>query len=206
MTNTNRIEGRTGESGFGLPEFLISALVMIAAASSVFGLITDLQRSAGYQTEVQSVLNNTRLAMQTVGRYLRQAGNDPAGSGQPGITIVSATEVRVKSDITGSAGPGSPDKGDPDGDTADSGESVTIRYNSTTRSLEIVPEGGPPQIVAGGISGISFQYYNSTGSPAAAGEAVRRINVTISGISLLPGPLTRRNFGVQLCSDFLVAT
>jgi type II secretory pathway pseudopilin PulG len=197
---------RKSQAGFGLAEFLMSLLILLIAALSVFGMLKDVQRSAGYQTEVQSVLNNTRLAIQTIGRTLRQAGNDPLGRGQYGITIVSATEVRVKSDLTGSAGAGNPDKGDPDGDTFDSGEDLTIRYNSATRSLEIVTESGAVQIVAGYISGISFRYYDSSGGPAATGNEVRRINVTVSGTSLLPDPVTRRSFGVRLNSDFQVAT
>jgi type II secretory pathway pseudopilin PulG len=197
---------RESQSGFGLAEFLMSSLILLIAALSVFGVLKDVQNSAGYQTEVQSVLNNTRLAIQTVGRYLRQAGNDPLGSGLSGITIVSATEVRVRSDLTGSAGSGDPDKGDPDGDTFDSGEDLTIRCNSATRSLEIVTESGAVQIVAGYISGISFRFYDSSGGPAATGKDVRRINVTVSGTSVLPDPVTRRSFGVRLSSDFQVAT
>jgi hypothetical protein len=197
---------RKSQSGFGLAEFLMSSLILLIATWSVFGMLKDVQRNAGYQTEVQSVLNNTRLAIQTVGRYLRQAGNDPLGRGQSGITIVSAAEVRIKSDLTGSAGSGNPDKGDPDGDTSDSGEDLTIRYNSATRSLEIVTASGAVQIVAGYISGISFRYYDSSGGPVATGNDVRRINVTVSGTSLLPDPVTRRCFGVRLSSDFQVAT
>jgi hypothetical protein len=197
---------RESQSGFGLAEFLMSALILLITALSVFALLDDVQRSAGYQTEVQSVLNNTRLAVQTVGRYLRQAGNDPLGSGQSGITIISATEVLVKSDLTGSAGPTYPDKGDPDGDTLDSGESVTIRYNSRTRSLEIVPEGASAQVVASCISGLSFAYYDASGGLTTVGKDVRKIHVTISGASLLPDPVTRRSFGVRLSSDFQVAT
>jgi hypothetical protein len=193
------------QSGFGLAEFLMSSSIVLIAALSVFGMLNDVQRRAGYQTEVQSVLNNTRLAIQTVGRCLRQAGNDPLGAGQSGITIISATELRVKSDITGSAGPGDPDKGDPDGDTLDSGEDITIRYNSTTRSLEMVTESGAVQIVAGNISGISFQYFDESGGPAATGNDVRKVNVTVTGASVIPDPVTHRSFGVRLSSDFQVA-
>ena len=99
-----------------------------------------------------------------------------------------------------------PDKGDPDGDTLDSGENVTIRYNSTTRSLEAVTGTGSVQIIAGCISGLSFRYYNADGTPVIAGEDVRKVNVTISGASLLPDPGTGRTFGVQLSSDFEIAT
>jgi hypothetical protein len=88
----------------------------------------------------------------------------------------------------------------------DSNENVTIRYNGATMSLEIIPDGGPAQIVAGYISGLSFRYYDAAGQPAATGKDVRKINVTISGASLLPDPQTRQKFGVQLSSDFQVAT
>ena len=190
------------DSGFGLTEFLMSTLVCLVFASMLFGLLVEIQRKASYQAEVQSVLNNTRLAMQTVGRYLRQAGNDPLGIGVSGITITSPTELRVESDLTGSGSPSSPDKGDPDGDTLDSGERITIRFNSASRSLETVTGNGAVQIIAGSISDILFRCYDSAGNPAIAGGDIRRVNVTISGASLLKDPTTRRRFGVQLHSDF----
>jgi type II secretory pathway pseudopilin PulG len=194
------------QSGFGLVEFLISAAVMLLTAGIAFSVLTDIQRTVSYQTEVQSVLNNTRIAVQTVGRYVRQAGNDPLGSGVSGISIASPSELQVRSDLTGSCGAGNPDNGDPDGDTNDSYENVTIRYNGVTMSLEIVPAGGPAQIVSGYISGLTFRCYDAAGQPAAAGKDVRKINVTISGASLLADPKTRKKFGVQLSSDFQVAT
>ncbi len=197
---------RTCQSGFSLTEFLIATLIMLVAVSYIYGMLSEVQRSLSFQTEVQSVLNNTQLALQMAGRYIRQAGNDPLGSGLAGITIISSTEVRIQSDLTGSAGPGNPDKGDPDGDINDSSEDVTIRYNSSTRSLEIVPGGGPAQVVAGYISGLSFQYYDADGNPTSMGNAVRKINVTVSGASSLPDPQTHQIFGVQLSSDFQVAT
>ncbi len=198
--------GSQSESGFTLPEFLIAALIFLVVASSVFALLKDVQRSASYQTEVQSVLDNTRLAMQTIGRCLRQAGNDPLKTGVTGITMISPAELRVTADLTGSAGSGNPDKGDPDGDTLDSGENVTLRYNVGTRSMEAVTGSGAVQVIAGSISGLLFQCYNATGTPAAAGEAVHKVKVTISGASLLRDPETGRPFGLELSSDFDIAT
>jgi hypothetical protein len=194
------------QSGLGLAEFLVSALILLVIAASVFGLLSEIQRKTGYQAEVQSVLNNTRLAMQLVGRYIRQAGNDPLGRGFTGITIFEPSRVGIASDLTGSESPGNPDKGDPDGDTLDSGEDVIIHCNSATRSLEIVHGGSSAQVVAGYISGLSFQYYDSKGGAAAAASDVRTIKVTISGTSLLLDPDTHTSFGVELNSDFHVAT
>jgi type II secretory pathway pseudopilin PulG len=205
-----KLTSKTGRchnpSGFALTEFLISALILLATSCAVFNTLMEVQRTASYQSEVQSVLSATQIAMQTVARNIRQAGNDPRQSGVAGITIVSSQEMRIQSDLTGSAGPGDPDKGDPDGDINDSGESVTIRYNSRTRSLEIVPGGGPAQIVASGISDLSFAYYNAVGGTAASGSEVRKIGVSISGTSLLPNPRTRQIFGVQISSDIQVTT
>lgn len=199
-------DDRNSQAGFTLAEFLISALILLVVASAVFSLLSEVQRAASYQTEVQAVLNHTRMAMQTIERYIRQAGNDPLGSGLTGITIVGPAEVRIRSDLTGSSGAGNPDKGDPDGDTNDSNEDVTIRYNGNSRSLEIVPDGASAQIIAGYITGLSFQYYDAGGGPAAPGSEVRKITVTVSGASQQPNPQTHQTFGVKLSSDIWIST
>jgi type II secretory pathway pseudopilin PulG len=206
MKSLGRIGRQSNQSGFALTEFLISSLILLAVSSAVFSVLIETQHAAGYQAEIQAILDNTQIAMQTIERYVRQAGNDPLNSGTAGITIVSSQEMQIRSDLTGSAGAGDPNKGDPDGDTNDSGESVTIRLNNRTRSLEIVPDGGSAQIVASGISGLSFTYYNATGGIAATGNEVRKIGISISGTSLLPNPRTHQFFGVQLSSDIQVST
>jgi len=193
-------------SGFTLTEFLIAALVLLIASAAIFGVLVEIQRTAGYQSEVQAVLNNTQIAMQTVQRYIRQAGNDPLDCGVTAVTIVGPEEMRIQSDLTGSAGPVSPDKGDPDGDIGDSAEDVSIRYNGRTRSLEVVPAGGAAQIVAGYISGLNFKYYDAAGGPAATGADVRRIGISITGASLQPDPQTHQVFGVRLNTEIQVSS
>jgi hypothetical protein len=112
--------------------------------------------------------------------------------------------MRIQSDLTGSAGPGNPDKGDPDGDSADSGENIAIRYNPGNRSLEILPSGGSIQIVASHISDLTFAYYDAKGNPTALGTDVRKVGIVISGASLRPDPQTHKVFGVQLYSEIQV--
>jgi type II secretory pathway pseudopilin PulG len=194
------------QSGFTLAEFLIAACILLIISGSIFRAFSDMQSSAGYESEVQAVLDNTRIGMQLIEKHVRQAGNDPFHIGIPGITIISASELRIRSDLTGSAGSGNPDKGDPDGDVSDSNEDVTIRYNGITRTLEFVPDGGPAQPVAGYISGLSFQYFDSSGNVTGAGNEVRRIRVSISGASLQPNPQTHHHFGIQLTSDVEIGT
>ncbi len=196
---------RRNQAGFGLVELLVSSFILLVTAASVFRLLVEIQHKTAYQAEVQSVLENAQLAMQIVSRYVRQAGNDPLDIGFSGITIAGSSEIGISSDLTGSAAPGNPDRGDPDGDTLDSGEDVLIRYNSTTRSLEIVPNGGSAQVVAGYLSGLSFEYYDSEGKSAANGNAARKIRITILGTSSQPDPDTHQNYGVQFSSDIQVA-
>ena len=106
---------RKDESGFSLAEFLIASVILLIIAASVFGMMAETQRASSYQSEIQSVLQNTRIAMSIVERYIRQAANDPIRlPGDPsfaeigfaqetmGVTVVSATEIRLRTDITGS--------------------------------------------------------------------------------------------------------
>jgi type II secretory pathway pseudopilin PulG len=197
-------KGIRRHSGFTLTEFLIAAAILFIASTALFRVLVDIQLSAGYQAEVQSVLNNAQIAMQTAQRCIRQAGNDPLDIGISGITIVSPREMRIRADLTGSEGPGNPDKGDPDGDIDDSGENVAIRYNPGNRSLEIVTSGGSAQIIASYISGLTFSYYDAAGNPTASGAAVRKVGISISGASLLPEPRTHQVFGLRLNSEIQV--
>jgi len=198
MKRHRRVEVRKSLAGFALAEFLNSTVLLVGLSGAVFGALTDMQHTAAYQSEVQAVLNNSRIAMQTIERHIRQAGNDPLGTEAAGITIMGPEELKVRADLTGSDGPGSPDKGDPDGDIGDSSESVTIRYNNRTRSLEIMPEGGSAQIVAGYIAGLSFEYFDAQDRPTVVNAEVRRIDICLKATSLLPDPRTGQFFGLQV--------
>ena len=189
------------DPGFGLAEFLISSGILLVIAAAVFGMLAETQRAAGYQNEVHAVLQNTRMAMSGLERYIRHAGNDPRSTGVLGVTVVGPTEIRLRTDITGLAGVGNPDKGDPDGDTDDAEEDVTIRYNSTNRSIEITPKGGTPQAVANNISALSITCYDAAGAVTINGADVRRVRVSLTGTSAVPNPQTGPSFSQQLSSD-----
>jgi prepilin-type N-terminal cleavage/methylation domain-containing protein len=196
----------TSQSGFSLLEFMISSMMLLIISAAVFGMLSDVQRTASYQAEIQTIVNNAQAALQTIERYIRQAGNNPLGAGLLGINIAGPFEVRIQSDVTGSLGPGNPDKGDPDGDINDSGENVAIRYNQAARTIEIVPDGGSAQIAAGNITGLTFVYYDADGNMTSAGKNVSRIRVIIRAASPLPNPQTHRIFAMEIGSDIQLAT
>lgn len=187
------------EQGFSLAEFLISSLILVVIAGSVFTLLSQTQRSASHQVEVQGVLENTRFAMMTLERILQQAGNDPKEVGFQGITEITATSVRVKSDLTGSgatAVPAEPDKGDPDGDTTDAGEDIKIEYDGDARTINL-----NAQPVASNISAFNLTFYDKNGAITGTPDNVTKIRVTITGRSSAPDPQSGKFFSMQLASD-----
>jgi len=192
--------------GFSLVEFLISSLVLLVIAAGTFGVLTETQRASSFQTEIQAVLDNMRIAGETLPHYILQAGNNPFGAGFSGITIVSGTEVQLRTDVTGSGGPGEPDKGDSDGDANDLGEDVTIRYNAGSQSIELVPNGGAAQTIADHISAFSMQYFDGSGVATTVGDDVRKVTISITGVSSVADPQTGQFFSVQESSDIHVAT
>jgi Tfp pilus assembly protein PilW len=192
------------EPGFTAIEFLISSLILLIISAAVFSMLSDVQRTASNQAEMQSVVNGSFIAFQTIERCIRQAGNNPSGIHGTGIKIINSTEMQIQSDLTGSLGPGSPDKGDPDGDVNDSGENISIRYNRAARSIELVPVGGAAQIVAGNISDFLLQYYDIDGNPTDIGSDVREIRIVIKAVSPANRP-NNRNFGMEIGSDVRIA-
>jgi prepilin-type N-terminal cleavage/methylation domain-containing protein len=190
------------ESGFSLAEMLMASAILLVISVAVFGALDRIQQTARHQAEVQAVLDNVRNALQIMERCIRQAGNDPYQRDFEAISIVSSTEVRIRSDITGSAGSGN--KGDPDGDINDSGENLLIRYNEREKRLEIASRGGPAQIIAENISGLSLQYFDRDGNPTATGARVSKIIITLSGSSTYKDPRTGERFGMQLESTIRI--
>ena len=142
--------------------------------------------------------------METLERIIQQAGNDPLTTGFSGLTITSATDIRVLSDLTGSAGPASPDKGDPDGDTNDSGEDVRIRFDVGDHAIELVV-GGTAQPIANNISDFSLQFFDRDGVATNVGDDVRRIRISLTGASPVPDPQTGHTFSLHLSSDVQLA-
>jgi type II secretory pathway pseudopilin PulG len=187
------------ESGFALTEFLISTVVILVLSAGLFTMLTDVQSTAGYQTEVLNVMENTRTAMNIIGRDIMQVGNNPRSAVFTPIPMASATQVQICADLTGLAG-GS--QGDPDGDVLDENEDIIIRHNQSNRSIELVAANGTVQTLADHISGLTLQYLDADGNTTTVPANVRLIRVSISGSSTVANPRTRKTFGLTITGDF----
>jgi hypothetical protein len=126
-----------------------------------------------------------------------EATDNPRNAAFNAVTIGSATQVSLRADITGSSG-GS--QGDPDGDILDADEDVTIRYNSTAKSIELVLPDGTSNTLANYISSFSLQYLDAGGTVTAVDNDVRLIRVTISGASTVANPRTHKTYGITVSS------
>jgi len=196
---------RSANSGFSLAEFLIVTLILLVVAGAVFGMLGSTQRTASYQSEVYAVMENARIAMDITERILRQAGNNPRNiSPFEGISAIGSSSVRVRSDLTGSDA-GNPDKGDPDGDTMDANEDIIIQYNSGNRTLELLPNGGAAQAVAGCVTALALSYYDADGTTTTVGANIRRIGISITCASGIPHPQTGQIFSTRLNSNIQLA-
>jgi hypothetical protein len=189
------------EAGFSLVEFAIACALLLVLSGAVFGMLAQTQVDAGHQGDVQAVNDDARHAMDSLSRYLHQAGNDPHGTGLVGIEISGPTEVRLKSDLTGSEGPANPDKGDPDGDTLDAAEDVTIRYNAAARSIEVQPGGGTTQTLVNNVSAFSLQYFDGSGGSTNSGAKVCKVRINLTATSPSRNLRTGGFFSLSLTSD-----
>ena len=189
-----------GSAGFSLVELLIVTLIMGVLAASLFPLLNDLQQETAYRSETQAVLDNIRVAVETLEKYIRQAGNDPHGAGFQGVTIISGQAVMIRSDLKGSHGP---DKGDPNGDVNGSDENVTLRFNPANHSVEIVT-GGTAQIVCNRVHDLKFRYYDADGNLTTDGSKVRCIIVSITVLADWPNPRTQKVFGIEVEREILI--
>ncbi len=204
MKETAEIRNRF-EWGFSLAEFVVSSFILLLISASVFHMLAETQRTSSYQTEVQAVMDNSRIAMDTVERFIRQAGNNPTNLAFEGVEIVSTSPptLRLRSNLTGSV---NSDQGDPDNDINDSGEDVTLSYNSSTKSVTLTPNGGTAQPIANYVSALDFQYFDANGIVTAVGSQVRKVRVTITGTTTLAHPQTKKTFGQTVSTDVQIAS
>jgi hypothetical protein len=184
-----------------MAEMLISSLLLVLIGGAAFGLLGEIEQIAASQTDLQSAVQSALISVDLLGRVLRQSGNDPRDAGLCGLSRIAGDEIRVRSDITGSAAPGDPDKGDPDGDTDDTYEDIVIRYDQSADTVQLVTVGGGVQTVAENISALSLEFFDQSGAAVGAGPDASRARITLTSASRTVSPRTRRPFSLRISSE-----
>jgi prepilin-type N-terminal cleavage/methylation domain-containing protein len=191
--------------GFSLIEFLIAAALLTLLSGWALSALAEMQKTASSRAEMESVMENCRETADAITRIIRQAGNDPQRKGIVPISTCGKSELRVRSDSTGSGGLSNPDKGDPDGDTLDTGEDILIRHNPGSLSVETVSPAGAAQPIAGQISEVSFRYWDFQGNEAASCSDIRRITLSITAVSSIRDPKGGKPFSICVQTQIRLA-
>lgn len=195
------LHGIANESGFSLPELLVSCLLLALLSGAAFGFLNDVARVAGRQADLQSARTGLLLGLDAARRLLQQSGNNPCAASVIGTSTYGPGRWHVQADLTGSAAPAQPDKGDPDGDNADSYEDIVIRHDSSADTLGLESVGGGVQIVADGVAAFSLRFFDASGAEVGAEGKATRARVEITTVTRSPDLRTRRNSAIQLSSD-----
>jgi len=183
----------SAESGFSLVELMISTVVMLGVAGYIFSAMADMHKASVYQGEVQSVVSNARRAAETLERLVTQAGHNPLEIAMDGVVITDATQVRLRADLTGSSGT-DPNRGDPDGDTNDLDEDITVRYSANDQQIQLILADGTVRPLASGITAFSMQYLDRSGATTNVGSQVSYIRFNLSAATRTVDPQTHLRY------------
>ena len=181
--------------GMTLLEILISSVIFTVVAGGIFTIFEQSQHSFRSQGDLTEVVQQSRIAMDLIQTYMRQAGNDsenvfgsqtpPFSHSHSGISPIeysAAGYIQINSDITGSVGTGLGATGDPDGSFTARGEKVIVRYDAAQDELNI-DIGDGEQVLAENISDFALTFYDLAGnqitSPASNESDIVRVQIHV---------------------------
>lgn len=179
--------------GMTLLELLISTAIFGVVAAGIFTIFDQSQHSFRSQGDLTEMVQQTRIAMDQIQSYIRQAGNDsenvfdsqtpPFSHSHSGIFPIeysAAGYIQINSDLTGSVGSGLGATGDPDGNFTARGEKVIVRYDAAQDELNI-DIGDGEQVLAENISNFTLTFYDLAGnqisSPASNEGDIARVQI-----------------------------
>ncbi len=203
-----------------LIEILISTAIFTVVAGGIFTIFNQSQHAFRSQGDVSRMVQQTRIAMDQIQTYIRQAGNDGQNvfdsqtppfshshSGMFPIEYSAAGHIQINSDITGAVGSGLGATGDPDGNFTARGEKVIIRYDSAQDELNI-DIGDGEQVLAENISNFSFTFFdlagNTISSPASNEGDIVRVQIHVEAETENPDLETGKVQSITLDSDVML--
>jgi len=203
-----------------LLEILISTSIFAVVAGGIFTIFDQSQHSFRSQGDLTEVVQQTRIAMDQIQTYIRQAGNDsenvfdsqtpPFGHSHSGIFPIeysAAGYIQINSDITGSVGSGLGATGDPDGNFTARGEKVIVRYDAAQDELNI-DIGDGEQVLAENISSFTLTFYDLAGNqitnPASNESDITRVQIHLEAETENLDQATGKVQSITLDSDVML--
>lgn len=194
--------------GFSILEMMVATLVFTLLLIPILMLFNQGQFTFRSQGDHVSNARHLRMAMNTMTRYLRQAGSDPTQQLlAPPIEPLQEGQFRINSDLTGSVtsttGNAKEASGDPDGTLNSIFEQVVIRFDSASEQL-FIDIGYGEEILAERISDFQVEFLTHTGEFTADPEQIARVRLTMTGRGEKPDLQTGHVAAATLVSEVFV--
>ena len=192
--------------GFTFLEFLVALAILSLFTAATAVVLLQGQWTLQTQTEMTRAVEQGRIAIDMVVRYLKQAGNDPFRSfeiaGTAGVEILGSDSVRINSDITGAvAGSGVLEaSGDPDGFLTAAHESVTFSYDTDLHIL-LLDIGYGLEVIAQDVGNFELKYFDVAGNETAENSEVARVSIRLTPLASNASLQTGEVYGTTLYSE-----
>ena len=168
------------ESGFTLPELLVTMLLMLTVFFALHSIFDMGIRVFSFGNDKTEATENARLGLERMERELRAAYpyNKAAGNGTL-IASGTADAVTFGNDLNGNR-------------IVDSNEVITYRRSPSEPTVLQRENNGQTQPLAGFVGGLAFDYVNPAGDPVAASTASRvRISLAVEVDRGINQPVTQ---------------
>lgn len=158
---------------------LVEVLIVIVLGAIVGGLIVNMfissNRTFMDQGRIVDVQRSGRVAMDTMTRLLREAGLDPLGSANAGVTEAAATRVKFTRDANVNG-------------VIDASNAETVAFEYAGNTLRRRFDGGAWFDMTEHVAGFSLEYFdadgNDIGIPNTDAAQLARIRSMVLTISL----------------------
>ena len=163
---------RDGFTGFALAELLVVLAVAGLVLLALTGLLQQGEQAYLAGTTRLDAQQSARVALERLGRELREAGIDPRGTGFPPLVNPTPTGFTIQKDLNG------------DGVIAGNRERTT--YSLTGRTLRRNAGGGAQPLIDD-VDALTFTYLDAEGRPTWVPAEIRSVLIAITTGPERPG-------------------
>lgn len=155
------------EAGFTLVELLVASVVVAVLGAGAIRLFVVQTRAFRLQNEGVQATQNARAALELVAREVQNAGHDPRGLADAGITVWSADSLGWTADL------------DADGDLDGDDEEV-LYYRDPIAATLVRRDRVGASVMLDGVEAVAFAYLaDPHGTPAPTATAIEHVAITI---------------------------
>jgi type IV pilus assembly protein PilW len=164
-----RPQGIRCQCGFSLTELLVAMVLTGVVTTAVYSTYRSQQQAYVKQSDACLVQQNLRAAMYHLERSIRMAGFNPTAKpmtvGLSGIASPTQNQITLAYDTN-------------ENGVLDANETYGFQRNATTNTLDMT-QGGPAQILAEGVTALTFTFLDSNNNPSTAN--IVSVIITITG-------------------------